>query len=140
MNIADRSEAARRRWETIRKKQAMSDEALRELELKTLGVEKIKVWKKFYIKKNPHLFKPWSGAAPMGHCSGPSSVITRGRKDPSEMVPSDYLTVEKWRGEYGFGDVGGAKKLIVCGTIIHTYQGDKILVRVTQLQSYLGSI
>lgn len=140
MNIADRTEAARMGWETRRKRQAMTEEALRELEIKTLGVEKIKVWRSFFIKMNPDLFKPWVGAPPMGHDSGPPSVIIRGKKDHRELIPADYFTVERYRGTFGFDGVGGAKKLIVCGTTVHANQADKILSRVTQLQAYLGSI
>ena len=139
MNIADRSQANRAGWETRRKKQAAVEEALRLLEAKTIGVEKIKIWRTAFIKYNSHLFREHRGATPMGHDSGASTTITRGKAYRKEFFPGEYFEVDDARWKFGFGEDIGAVRLACWGTTIRTIHNTKTSVEIANLQEYLGS-
>lgn len=135
MNIADRSEAARRGHETRRRREAL---ALM-LEARKRGARKLRVWHSWAKRNTP--VKPWQGPPPMGHDSPPSVWITRGPRDPSALpVPADYLTVEVNLRFFNLDSPSGRRLVAKFGRTVCQTDDDAKLVKVRQFQTWLGSI
>lgn len=140
MNIADRTKAALMGHETRKKRQLAAEAIIEDLAIRHKGAAVIKIWWRVYVKYNPDEAKAWKGAAPLGHCGGRPTVITKGVRGIHDLhEPSEYFDVECMIAGTMFDSKEGRRVLRRYGWWVSETIGDEKHKHVIQIQRYLGS-